>query len=450
MSLRMHLSMSGLGARLVRFAERMDPIRLVFLGYLSYVLIGWALLCLPVSQESGQATVLDHLFMATSAMSTTGLATVSTSATYSFVGEVVILALIQAGGLGYMTLGSFIVLAISGRLTSWRSRVNGVALSLPAHFELGPFLRLMVAFTFCAEAGGALALYFGVFLPHGVPEPAWQAIFHSVSAFCTAGFSLFDDSFERFRSDAGLNLIVIALSYLGAIGFLVINDAWRAGVRREVRATLSTKIILVSMLSLSALGTVLLFLNEPSLRALPAGERWLTAWFQVMTASTTVGFNTVPIGGLGAASAFLLVILMLIGAAPAGTGGGMKTTTFTALWAVTMAVLRRRPTPTFLGRELPDTRVRAAVAAVLFYMSTLAAGTYAFALVETAPFADQLFECASALGTVGLSRGLTGTLTDSGKTILVVLMFIGRLGPVALGMAFFRPPAAAAALEDDP
>ena len=431
-----------LWGRFVHRLERADPLRVVIVGYLSYVVLGWALLCLPISQQTSGTTVLDHLFMATSAMSTTGLATVSTADTYSFFGEFVILMLIQAGGLGYMSIGSFIMLSLSGRLPQVHQRVSRAALSLPAGFDLGHFLRIMIFFTLAVEAAGAVALYFAVFLPHGAPQPLWQAVFHSVSAFCTAGFGLFNDSFESYRGDRALNLILIALSYLGAIGFIVVSDAWHSLRGRSAGITLSSKIILLSTLLISLVGTLLFFIDEPSVQALPAGERWLVSWFQVMTASTTVGFNTVPIGGLSASSLFLLVIVMMIGASPSGTGGGIKTTTFTALWSVMTSVVKRRREPVFMGREIPEARVRAAVASFLFYCLTLAAGIYALALVENAPLGDQMFECASALGTVGLSRGITGSLTDWGKGIIILLMFLGRVGPVMMGMAFFRTPAA--------
>jgi trk system potassium uptake protein TrkH len=166
-----------------------------------------------------------------------------------------------------------------------------------------------------------------------------------------------------------------------------------------------------------------------------------------MTASTTVGFNTIPIGAVSSGSLFLLTVAMVIGASPSGTGGGLKTTTFTALWAEMIAVFRRRDVTTFLGKVIPEVRMRSAVAGAVFYVLTLAAGLYALTLVESAPLDDQLFECASALGTVGLSRGITGSLTAAGKIILIALMFVGRLGPVVLGMAFFRSTAPASTTE---
>lgn len=437
--------LAALGGRCLRSLERLDPSRLVVLGYLSYVLLGWALLCLPLSRRGAPVPALDHLFTAVSAMSTTGLATVSTADTYSRFGQAVILLLVQAGGLGYMTLGSFVVLAWSGRLSPLRVRVSGLALALPAGFEVAPFLRLMVGFTVLVEAAGTLALYLWVFAPRGLPDAAWLAVFHSVSAFCTAGFALFNDSFESFRADAALNLVLIALSYLGAVGFIVVADAWRSLSRHEATLTLTSKIILAGTALVSVAGTALFGAFEPLLQTLPPGERWLAAWFQVVSAGTTVGFNTVPIGHLAAPAGFLLGLVMVVGAAPAGTGGGLKITTFTALWAELMAVLRRQDRPRFFGREIPESRRRTAVAGAFFYGLVLAAGSYALALTENAPFADLMFEAASALGTVGLSRGLTGTLTPEGKAVVIALMFVGRAGPLALALAFSRARPRAAA-----
>jgi trk system potassium uptake protein TrkH len=297
---------------------------------------------------------------------------------------------------------------------------------------------VIVWFTLIVEALGAAALS-PVFAARGAPQPWWQAIFHSVSAFCTAGFGLFNNSLEDYRDDIWLNLVVMALSYLGAIGFIVIHDVWNSLLRRRPHMTLTSKVILWSTFWISAIGTVLFALDEPSVGSLPPLARWQSALFQVMTASTTVGFNTIPIGALSSSSLFLLTIVMVIGASPSGTGGGLKTTTLSALWAEMFSVIRRRPAATFFGRAIPPVRMRAAVASALFYGLTLAAGIYTLALVDRSPLADQMFECASALGTVGLSRGITGGLSPAGKCVLVLLMFFGRLGPVVLGLAFFRP-----------
>lgn len=447
----MHSSFAARLRRWGRGLAALDPLRLVVLGYASYILTGWALLCLPWSQhDPGAADWLDHLFVATSAVSTTGLSPVSTADTYTWLGEAVILALIQFGGLGYMTISSCLLMAFSGgKIAPWRERVGAVSLMLPPGFDFRRFLLLTMSYTAVVEAAG-VALLYPIFRDHGAADPLWMAIFHSVSSFCTAGFGLYNDSFESLRGDVGLNLTVMALSYLGAIGFLVVNDAWLSLVRRRAAVTFTTKIILASTAAISLVGTVLLVAAEPTLASLPAGERWLAAWFQIASASTTVGFNTVPIGAISGASLFLLTIVMIIGASPAGTGGGLKTTTFTALWGVMLAVLRRRERPSLLGREIPVVRIRSAIASLLLYSLTLAAGIFTLALVQPqSALADQVFECISALGTVGLSRGLTGSLNPAELGVVTLLMFIGRVGPLGLGLIFFRPRSHAPEPEED-
>lgn len=417
--------------------SRLDAIRLLLLGYSSYIVLGWLALCLPLTHQTEGLCVIDHLFMATSAVSTTGLTTISTADSYNFMGELVLLLLIQFGGLGYMTISSFIMLAVAGGLSPVRQRVATTAFSLPEGFEVRSFLRIIIAFSVIVELIGAALLY-PAFMRHGAPTPVWQSVFHSVSAFCTAGFCLFNDSFESYRNDLRLNIVIGALSYLGAIGFIVIHDLWRSVRHLKPHITLTSKVILSSTLWISLIGTVLFALDEPLVQSLPPAQRWMASWFQVMTASTTVGFNTISISAMSASSLFLIVVVMIIGAAPSGTGGGLKVTTFTALWAMMVSVLCRRKQTSFLGREIPEGRLRAAVATLMFYMLTLAAGIYALALVEKSSLPDQMFECVSALGTVGLSRGITPSLTPVGKLIITLLMFLGRVGPVIFGMAFFR------------
>jgi len=428
---------------------QLDSMRLLVLGYISYVAIGWGMLCLPICTERPGATPLDHLFTAASAVSTTGLATVGTADAYGGLGEFVVLLLIQFGGLGYMTLSSFVMLGVAGGLSPLRSRVSGAALTLPRGFELAAFLKTIFWFTLTIEALGAAALY-PVFVRHQAPDPVWQAVFHSVSAFCTAGFGLFSNSFEDYRDDVQLNVVIGVLSYLGAIGFIVLHDVWRSISHRKPEVTLTTKVILWSTLWISLVATVLFAVDEPTVRDLPWLQRWQASLFQVMSASTTVGFNTIPIGALSGGSLWLLTVVMVIGASPSGTGGGLKTTTVSALWAEMMSVVRRRDRTTFFGRAIPEVRMRAAVAGTVFYALTLSVGLYALTLVETASLPDQLFECASALGTVGLSRGITASLSTAGKIIVIGLMLVGRIGPVVLGMAFFRnSPILATGVEED-
>ena len=413
------------------------PEKIVPAGYALYILLGTVLLVLPWSTKKGSAAgFLDHLFTAVSAVSTTGLCTVSTGGDYSFWGQLVILLLIQAGGLGYMTFGSFVVLAVSGDISSFRHGVASSVLSMPDGFNLRRFLRAIVLFTFTIEVIGAAALY-PFFHFSDIPMAWWQSIFHSVSAFCTAGFSLSNSSFEGFRDNIWFNLIIMILSYLGAIGFIVMNDFWEWLSGHKKGMTLTSKIILWCTIIISVAGTLLFAVNEPSIVEFPFTERVTVSWFQVMTASTTVGFNTIPVGTLSGSSLFLLTIVMIIGASPSGTGGGVKTTCVTALWAVMMGMLRRDAEVRFAGKVIPWTRVRAAVASMMFYLFTLAAGIYLVSLTECHSLVSLMFECASALGTVGLSCGITGELSASGKLLIIALMFLGRVGPLAMGMALF-------------
>lgn len=422
--------------------------RLVTVGYLFYALIGWVLLELPWAQTQPVAW-LDNLFTSVSALSTTGLTTVSTSGVYTRTGQILILLLIQVGGIGYMTFGSFIVLSRTGFLSERRRAIAQTVFSVPAELPIEHLVRSVIVFTLLIETAGAAALF--VALRHaGVPDAFWTSVFHSISAFCTAGFSLSDRSMEAHRGDFWITTILGVLSYLGAVGFIVCLDVWRRITGRSTRITLTSKIILGSTFWLSVIGVLLLVACEPSLRSLSTDDRWLAAVFQVMAALTTVGFNSVPIANLSQASLFLLILLMVIGASPSGTGGGLKTTTFTALLGVMRSAMRNSQRVYFGGKEIPPARVRLAMASLGFYTGALIVGCFLLALVENHGFEDLLFEASSALGTVGLSTGITAQLTSMGKAIIIGLMFIGRVGPLAFGLSLFcgAPSAGAGSQED--
>jgi len=423
----------------VNFIHSLHPVRMVALGYLSYVTVGWLLLALPFCHATDAVSGLDALFTSTSAVSTTGLMTISIGTNYNLLGQIIILMLIQIGGLGYMTFGSFVILTRSAVLSERRRQIGKAVFSMPEDFRIDKFIRSVITFTLVTELAGASALFLA-FTHAGIEAPAWPALFHSVSAFCTAGLGLYDNSFERLRGNVSVNVILGILSYLGAIGFIVFVDVWRRIIGRTSRLTLTTHIILVTTAWVSFVAIALFFMTEPSIQALPPYERLTAACFQVMTSITTVGFNTIPIDRLSQASLLLIILLMIVGASPAGTGGGLKTTTFTAIWGVIRSSILGREKLTFWGKEIPEERIRVAVASLGFYAGTLILGCYLLALTESVSFEGLLFESASALGTVGLSTGITAQLTPIGKLILIGLMFIGRLGPLAFGIALFLPP----------
>lgn len=407
--------------------------RLLLVGYLTYMLVGWALLSLPWLQST-TLSLIDTLFIAASAVSTTGLVTVDPGQSFNLGGELVILILIQLGGLGYMTVGSIIAVTLRQRLSLAQSHALIGGFNLPVGFNLRRFVVELAAFTFAAELIGALILWIQ-FAGAGVERPIWNAIFHSVSAFCTAGFSLFPDSLERFRADVGVNFTIAALAYLGAIGFLVFSDLWENLTRQRKGLAFSTRVILVTTFAFSVFGTVLLMIFEPGIAALPADERTLAAFFQAMTSTTTVGFNTIPISALAPATILLAYLLMMFGASPAGTGGGLKSTTLATMLGLIICTLRGSREVNLFGHPLPSERIQIASATVMFYLLTLLVSIFILLLLETAPFQVLAFEAISALGTVGLSAGATGVLGTSGKLVIIALMFIGRVGILSFGLA---------------
>jgi trk system potassium uptake protein TrkH len=416
------------------FLAAVEPLRLVVFGYLAYVLIGWVLLCLPFSHRAGYISPLDNFFTSVSAVSTTGLVTVDTGR-YNMFGQIVILCLIQVGGLGYMTLGSFVILSRGRELSDLRSGVSQKVFSLPKGFRISKFIRSVVIFSCIVELCGAIVLSF-IFRSTGAELPVWSSIFHSVSAFCTAGFSLYSNSFEAFADNFWLNIIIGLLSLLGAMGFIVLVDIWRRVTGKVRRITFTSKIILRMSFALLLIGAFVFLITEPSVQEMSQNKRILVSTFQAMTAMTTVGFNTVTVGALAHSSLLILTFLMIIGASPSGTGGGIKSTSFTAIFGLIRSSLRGDSEVCFLGRKIPESRIRTAMASTGFYLFVLILGVFALTLTESMAFEGLFFEAASALGTVGLSTGITSSLTSLGKIIVCILMFIGRVGPLTFAVSF--------------
>lgn len=413
---------------------REDAVRLVALGYAGQMALGFALLSLPAAQAVPVAPI-DALFVAVSAVSTTGLVPIDPGASFTLAGQVVILLLIQAGGLGFMTISSFVWGMLDPRGNgAVRDRLTRSVFSLPAGIAPRLFVARVVVFALAVETAGA-ALLALLFARVGAASPVWSGIFHSVSAFCTAGFALQADSFVGFNRDAPVLLVLSALSLLGAIGFIVATEAWDRLRGRLRRLSISSRVILSVTAGTIGYGTIAMALAEPSITAMPPGARLLNAFFQAMTAATTVGFNAVPTDGLTHLSVMVTYVLMLIGASPSGTGGGLKSTAVATQWAFTLAVLRGREEVTLFGVRVPPAKVRQAVATFFLAATVLGAAMLALAATEEIGFEALLFEAISALGTVGLSLGATGALSDAGKAVICAVMYIGRAGVLAFGIA---------------
>ncbi|MBO0903089.1 TrkH family potassium uptake protein [Jiella sonneratiae] len=418
--------------------ERAGPAKLLLLGYLSYVVAGWIALSLGVSQAK-PLSALDTLFTAVSAVSTTGLTTIDTGSSYTFTGQVFVCLLIQLGGIGYMTCSSFLFLSFRDRLNATQEKTARTAYSLPDSITPALFIRSVVLFTLGCEILGALALY-PILKAGGEAQPVWSAVFHSVSAFCTAGFSLRSDSFAPYVADVPLNLTLAALSILGAMGFIVVTDIVRRFIGKTRHFGFTTKVIAQMTATLLVAGTLLIFLGEGSIAGMPAWERLLAAFFQAMSASTTVGFNTINVGGVSNATLVVLLLLMFVGASPAGTGGGLKTTSFAALIGLVRSTLKGRSSVRFAKREVPPAQLQAATTSLACYCGALTIAVFLLGLSEPAARFDAIvFEAVSAIGTVGLSMGLTTGLSAIGKLILVALMIVGRLGVLTFGLATAVP-----------
>lgn len=410
------------------------PYRQLSLGYFSYIIFGTLLLCLPFMTLT-DVDVLDNLFTAASAISTTGLSTVDVSKSYGLFGQIVILILIQLGGIGYMTMSSFIMLRLTKHFTMIKKHILEAEFSIPGNININNLVQSVVYFTFIFEIFGAILLYI-FFLQSGASDPVWSAIFHSVSSFCTAGFSIYTDNLMQFSTNVGVNSVVMVLSYAGAMGFIVMTDLWNKISVRKYQISFSTKIIVLITLILSVWGTVQMYFFEPAFSVYSPFERFLVSLFHTMSALTTVGYNTVNVGNMIPLTLMTITLIMYFGASPSGTGGGLKSTTTSAVFAFVKSKLSLERDVYLFNHRIPTYRVDNALTTFILYSFVLITGTYFLTATEPDKnFIQLLFEAASALGTVGLSTGITFDLSSAGKIILIFLMYLGRVGVLTIGFA---------------
>ncbi|MGB2579439.1 trk system potassium uptake protein TrkH [Elusimicrobium simillimum] len=412
------------------FLLHLSPYQNLTFTVFLYTIIGWVLLSIPFISNNG-VSLLDNLFTSASAVTTTGLNSVNFANSYTFFGKVVVLLIIQACGIGYMTITSFLHLSLSQRIAHRHKEVLNVEFSLPNNLRLKDFLKAVVTFTLLVEITGAVFL-FNYFNHHGYGfwQSLYYGVFHSISAFCTAGFSLFPNSLESFADSKTINIVISILSLCGAIGFIVVTDLFNRVTRKTTAISYTTKIILFATSIMLVFGTFFIYITN--------NINLAESFFQTMSAMTTVGFNTTSMQTMSLASVLILIVLMCIGASPSGTGGGIKTTAVTAVMAVVYNRIKGSEQITFLGRRIPLVRLYIATSTFIFYVLVLFVSVFLLACTEKATLADLLFEAASALGTVGLSRGITEDLSVLGKIIIIFTMIIGRVGVITFGMSLLR------------
>jgi trk system potassium uptake protein TrkH len=359
------------------------------------------------------------------------------------------MALSQIGGLGYMTLILFVIYLAGGSISYRSGHLMTETTAVPSRGEMRRFVRSIVKFTLLFEAVGALALLLFWLPTYGWLEAAYLAVFHAVSAFTTTGFTLFADGFVAYQSDWLFNIIIGLLSIMGAVGFFVLSDVSNVANRLfhhhpVRRLTTHSKVAILVSTGLFVGGTaVLLWLNYSAV--VPWQTQFLVATFQTLSAGSTTGFNTVTMGQWRPTSLLILRVIMFIGAPAGGTGGGIKSTTFGVILLLLWAVLKNSRDVNAFGRRIPrETLVKSVVVGITAVL-WLTLATILLTITEpTASFLDILFEGTSALSNVGLSVGLTPALSQGGKVILTLTMFIGRIGPLSVMFSLFGRPSAIA------
>ncbi|MCA9257596.1 MAG: hypothetical protein KDA61_00290 [Planctomycetales bacterium] len=426
------------------------PARASLAWYLALIAVGSLLLAMPFARASDEKPIsaLDAVFTATSASCVTGLA-VRTTDEFSWAGQLVILCLIQLGGVGIMTVTTFLMFRFGGRQNLRARAVISETLGAHRTNNLPWILANVLRLTFILESAGFLALLTRNLVDLPLPQAAWHALFHSVSAFCNAGFALHSDSLVRYQGDPVVNVVICTLVVVGGLGFPVILDLIRHRHKpwSEIWGclTLHTKLMLLGTLSLFLVGAVsfLLLEWERSLTGLGIGRSVLVACFHSITCRTA-GFNTIDLAALSDAMLFISMLLMAIGAGPCSTAGGFKVSTTVILVCQAWATFRGRTRLNLFRRTVPiGTVQRATATAMLFGVVALVALTVLVVIEEASGHAgdnprlsiEAMFEAVSALGTVGLSVGLTGNLSALGRGVLILLMILGRLGPISVFVA---------------
>jgi len=427
-----------------KIQDKITYVRIIAVGYLTVILVGTGLLMLPVSTAAGEKTgFLSALFTATSATCVTGLVIADTATHWTLFGQTVILFMIQVGGLGFMTMGVLLAVFLRKRISL---RARGILQESMNYMQMGGVIRLLKTTfkgTLLFEGVGALLLAVRFIPVFGVAKGIFFGVFHSISAFCNGGFDLMGtysgqySSFVEFHGDVLINLVLMALVVLGGIGFFVWSDVKKNGLRWK-KYMLHTKITLFTTAVLLVAGTMLYFVfeNQNLLAGMSGKDKFLAAAFSSVTARTA-GFNTIDTGGLTHASKLLTMLLMFIGGSPGSTAGGIKTVTALVLVAYVWSNLRDSKGVHMFRRRLDDDVIRKAsnVVVISLLMAVFAVIFICFKQPEL-PVEDVMFEVFSAIGTVGMSTGLTRSLTTASRIVIILLMYCGRIGSMSFALSF--------------
>ncbi|MFD0824519.1 TrkH family potassium uptake protein [Neobacillus sp. M.A.Huq-85] len=417
---------------------KLHPAQILVIGFGSLILAGTLLLMLPFStvEEGRGLNFIDALFEATSAVCVTGLAVVDTGTTFTLFGQIVLLFLIQFGGWGFMTIGIFMFIILGKKIGLKERLLLQDSLNVLTLSGVVNLVVRIIKITLVVEAIGAiiLAIRWSYEMPIG--KAVYYGIFHSISAFNNAGFGLEPDSLSKWVGDPTINLVITFLFMIGGIGFTVIMDTWQKKSFRKL--SLHSKVALLMTFILNILGTMIIFVSEfhnpATIGKLSLGDKLWASYFQGVV-PRTAGFNTIDYGKMTLSSQVFTMVLMFIGASSGSTGGGIKVTTFAIILLAFWTVLTNQDNVNVFKRRIPwqlvNKSLSIAVTAMIFIFTIF----FLLTFTEKADMNKILFETISAFGTVGLSEGLTGTLTPLGRLLITMMMFIGRLGPLTMAFA---------------
>ena len=431
----------------IKEAKTWASSRILVFSFLTIILVGTVLLMLPQAVNGNRLSFIDSLFTATSATCVTGLTVVDTGTKFTHFGQMIILILIQLGGLGIMTFSTFFVFLVFGKFSiSDRDIIQNTITQSPIK-NIAGLLKSIFLFTILIELAGAvlLTLFFAETIP--LPHALYHGLFHSISAFCNAGFSLFDTSLVNFQGNFKVNSVFIMLIISGGLGFVVLYELKSYMLKSKDRFKFSfhSKIVIRVSLILLLVGAGLFFLLEYKniLQHRSLQDKFLISLFQSVTCRTA-GFNTVDISLLTHSSLFIMIILMFIGASPGSCGGGIKTTTVGILMAMLVARFQNKEDVNISRRRMPNEIISRAISVTFFSVALIIIAVTLLMIAESGGvsypehrglFLETLFEVISAFGTVGLSTGLTSGLTSLGKFIIIITMFVGRIGPLTIALA---------------
>ena len=423
----------------IDYFKKLSPSRKLILGFLLAILLGTFILMMPFSLREGEKlNFLSSLFTIVSAVCVTGLTVVDVSKVFSPAGDLIIIFFIQLGGLGVMTFSSILFLVMGKRMTFYERELLKEERNADSSGEISSFIKKLLLTVFIIESIGAIILTWEFSKEMPLNKAVFYGIFHSISAFCNAGFSLFSNNLEAYKANPIINLTIGYLITLGGIGFAVITSVIMV-IRRGIdRFNLTSKVAIIISMILTFGGMILFFIleysNSATLGDLNFIQKILASYFQSVTLRTA-GFNTIPLGELRNSTIFMCCILMFIGASPGSTGGGIKTTTFGVILFYVIGIVKKKENVEIFNRRLDWEIMNRALAILVLAITYVSIVIMLMLIAENFSPEEIVFEVISAFGTVGLTLGITPDLSTFSKLLLIFTMFVGRLGPMTFALA---------------